>query len=194
MSWMVFVVALDSLVPALKLFRSSHICLHFLFFGSCFFVIGFFFHYPTIHGILCATELVKVTNCWIVFLCWRDFFGTDTSFKKRPCWIFCVVYWCLLYFMAPPYNDKVIHSIPIWENQTTKATWQFAAFRSTKKNLPRMGNKPSFQCWVDIEGMNDINDVSIIHKWMTCFLFCSTGSKLVQSRFSVNFSFQSALQ
>ena len=79
-------------------------------------------------------------------------------------------------------------------HQTTKATWQFAAFRSTKKNPPRMGNKPSFQCWVDIEGMNDINDVSIIHKWMKCFLIFSTGSKLVQSRFSVNCSFQSALQ
>ena len=122
-----------------------------------------------------------MTICWIPFpmvarFCWDGY----TSFKKRSRWIFCVV--CCTSWHHPTMIQLSIRFQfqRIYSKPATKATWHFAAFRSTKKNPPRMGSKPSFQCWVDIEGM-----ISMMYQLVT-----SEWSEDGPSRLSVVFFFQ----
>lgn len=123
-----------------------------------------------------------MTICWIPFpmvarFCWDGY----TSFKKRSRWIFCVV--CCTSWHHPTMIQLSIRFQfqRIYSKPATKATWHFAAFRSTKKNPPRMGSKPSFQCWVDIEGM-----ISMMYQLVT-----SEWSEDGPSRLSVVFFFNS---
>lgn len=77
--------------------------------------------------------------------------------------------------MAPPYNDSVINSIPISENlfQTShQSDMALCSLQVYQKESAKDGEvNQAFSAQVDIEGMNDINDVSIIHKWMKWIFF-----------------------